>query len=98
MRNKLWLESRLVLGLWAILALALAPSAADAYETPAKAAILVDHDTGQVLYEKNADLPLPPASMSKLMTAYMVFERLKDGRLTLDDEFPVSEKAWRKGG
>jgi D-alanyl-D-alanine carboxypeptidase (penicillin-binding protein 5/6) len=98
MRNKLWLESRLVLGLWAILALVLAPSAAEAYETPAKAAILVDHDTGQVLYEKNADLPLPPASMSKLMTVYMVFERLKDGRLTLDDELPVSEKAWRKGG
>ena len=43
-------------------------------------------------------MPLPPASMSKLMTAFMVFERLKDGRLSLDDTFPVSEKAWRKGG
>ena len=51
-----------------------------------------------MLFAKNADEPLPPASMSKLMTAFMVFERLKDGRLSLDDTFPVSEKAWRKGG
>ncbi len=98
MLNKLWLEGRLVLGLWLVLALMLAPHAANAYETAAKAAILIDHDTGQVLYEKNADEPLPPASMSKLMTVYMVLERLKDGRLHLDDELSVSEKAWRKGG
>jgi serine-type D-Ala-D-Ala carboxypeptidase (penicillin-binding protein 5/6) len=51
-----------------------------------------------VLYAKNADEPLPPASMSKLMTVLMVFERLHEGRLQLDDEFTVSEKAWRKGG
>ena len=54
--------------------------------------------TGVVLFEKNADQPMAPASMSKLMTAYMVFERLRNGRLSLDDTFSVSETAWRKGG
>jgi D-alanyl-D-alanine carboxypeptidase (penicillin-binding protein 5/6) len=72
--------------------------AAEAYETPAQAAILVDLESGQELYAKNPDLPMPPASMSKLMTVLMVFERLADGSLSLDDTFPVSEKAWRKGG
>jgi serine-type D-Ala-D-Ala carboxypeptidase (penicillin-binding protein 5/6) len=51
-----------------------------------------------VLLDKNADQLMPPSSMSKMMTAYMVFERLKDGSLSLDDELPVSETAWRKGG
>jgi D-alanyl-D-alanine carboxypeptidase (penicillin-binding protein 5/6) len=97
MLNKLW-DSRLTFGLLAMLALGLVPGPAKAYETLARAAIRFDHDTGQVLYAKNADEPLPPASMSKLMTVLMVFERLHDGRLTLDDEFPVSERAWRKGG
>jgi len=50
------------------------------------------------LMEKNADETISPASMSKLMTIYMVFERLKDGRMTLDDKLLVSRKAWRKGG
>src|SRR5918995_3760986 len=71
---------------------------ASAFETPAKAAILVDLQADQVLYAKNPDEPLPPASMSKLMTAFMVFEQLEEGRLSLDDTFPVSEKAWRMGG
>lgn len=69
-----------------------------AMETPARHAILVDLETHTVLFEKAADEPMPPASMSKLMTAYMLFERLKQGRLSLDDTFPVSEKAWRMGG
>ena len=54
--------------------------------------------TGAVLFEKAADEPMHPASMSKMMTIYMVFERLRDGRLSLDDALPVSENAWRKGG
>jgi serine-type D-Ala-D-Ala carboxypeptidase (penicillin-binding protein 5/6) len=98
MLNKLFWDGRLLFGLLAMLALGLAPDAARAYETLARAAILVDHDTGQVLYAKNADEPLPPASMSKLMTVLMVFERLRDGSLQLDDELLVSENAWRKGG
>ena len=68
------------------------------FDTAAKAAILMDFRSGQVLFAKNPDQPLPPASMSKLMTAYLVFERLKEGSLRLEDELPVSEKAWRMGG
>jgi serine-type D-Ala-D-Ala carboxypeptidase (penicillin-binding protein 5/6) len=71
---------------------------AQAFDTPAHAAILVDLQSGQELYVKNPDVALPPASMSKLMTVLMVFERLKEGSLSLDDTLPVSEKAWRMGG
>lgn len=73
-------------------------SVAGAIETKAKNAVLMDFETGEFFYEKNADDPMPPASMSKLMTAYLIFERLKDGRLSPDDVFIVSENAWRKGG
>ena len=72
--------------------------AEDVFETNARAAFLLDLETDQVLFEKNADQPLPPASMSKLMTAYMVLEQLDDGRLKMDDTLPISEKAWKKGG
>ncbi len=71
---------------------------AQAIETQAREAILIDATTGVVLMEKDADQPMPPASMSKIMTVYMVFDRLKKGRLSLDDQLLVSEKAWRKGG
>ena len=71
---------------------------AKAIETRAKQAFLMDMDTGAVLLEKQADTLMPPASMSKLMTVTMVFERLREGSLKMDDTFPVSEKAWRKGG
>src|ERR671916_1809546 len=67
-------------------------------DTGAKQAIVVDHDTDAVLLEKNADERMPPSSMSKLMTMYMVFDRLKQGRLKPDQELPVSERAWRMGG
>ena len=66
--------------------------------TIAPNAILVDGTTGTVLLEKNADEPLPPASMSKLMTVLMVFERLKAGVLSMDQTFLVSRKAWKMGG
>ena len=69
-----------------------------ALETKAREALLFDFETGTVLLEKDADVPMPPASMSKIMTAFMVFEQLKDGHLSLDDRLPVSEKAWRMGG
>lgn len=88
----------LLLAALSSLALVLSPPAARAFETPAKAAILIEAATGEVLYEKNADEPLPPASMSKLMTVLMAFERLRDGRLTLEHTLPISERAWRKGG
>lgn len=73
-------------------------SAANAIETKAKNLILMDYETGQYLYSKDADKMIPPASMSKLMTVYMIFEKLKDGSLKEDDTFTVSENAWRKGG
>ena len=61
------------------------------FDTQATAAYVIDHSTGTVLLTKDPDLPLPPASMSKLMTLNMVFEALKDGRLRLDDKLPVSQ-------
>lgn len=72
--------------------------AAQTIDTVGKQAILLDMTTDSVLLQKNADARMPPASMSKLMTVYMVFDRLKEGRLSLDDKFQVSKKAWRKGG
>ena len=64
--------------------------------TPAKHAILMDYDTGAVLFEKDAETPTAPASMSKLMTVAIVLDRLHSGQLKPDDEFYVSEKAWRE--
>ena len=82
-----------------VLALTLAGQAfGQSFETAAKQAILLDHETGLVLFEKNADETMFPASMSKIMTALLVFDRLGDGSLTFDTKLPVSEKAWRMGG
>jgi D-alanyl-D-alanine carboxypeptidase (penicillin-binding protein 5/6) len=85
--------------LWiaALAALMLALPAA-AFETSARGAYVVDVTTGTVLLNKNADEPLPPASMSKLMTLYVAFEAVRDGRLTLDERLPVSEHAMSFGG
>ena len=58
----------------------------------------MDADANLVLFEKDADALVPPASMSKLMTLAVVFRELKAGHITLDTEFPVSEHAWRTGG
>ncbi len=69
-----------------------------AFSTKAKTAILMDADTGAILYQKNMHKLFPPASMSKLMTLAVVFRALKEDRLSLDDEFLVSEYAWRNGG
>ena len=85
----------LVAGIVSLVATAL-PAAA--IETIAREAVLVDMATDAVLFEKNSETLMPPASMSKMMTANMVFERLRDGRLSLDDTFLVSRNAWRKGG
>jgi D-alanyl-D-alanine carboxypeptidase (penicillin-binding protein 5/6) len=76
------------------------PTAAVAqnFQTIAPQAILVDADTGTVLFEKNADDLMAPASMAKIMTVEVVFNELRQGRLTFDNEFVVSENAWRKGG
>ena len=60
--------------------------------------MIMDFDNGDVLFEKNADEPMKPASMAKIMTVYLLFDRLKNGGLSMDDTFLVSEKAWKKGG
>jgi serine-type D-Ala-D-Ala carboxypeptidase (penicillin-binding protein 5/6) len=77
----------------ASLILVLSTQIGAAFETTARAAYVLDQGTGTVLLAKNAELPLPPASMSKLMTLYVTFEALRDGRLTLDERLPVSEFA-----
>ena len=85
-------------GFSCVAALCLASAAPGAMETAAKQAYILDMQTGAVLLEKDANTPSPPASLSKLMTIYMVFEQLKSGELKLDDKFVVSRKAWRMGG
>src|SRR5437868_9199122 len=67
-------------------------------ETQAKHAFVIEVETGAVLLDKAADERMPPASMSKIMTAYVVFDMLKQGRAKLEDELPVSERAWRLQG
>jgi len=83
---------------FALILLCVGSLQAHAFDTRATAALVVDYDTGTVLLEKNADIPLPPASMSKLMTLNMLFEALQEGRLRLDSKFRVSTKAWQMGG
>ncbi len=67
-------------------------------ETQAKHALILEVETGAVLFDKGADERIPPASMSKIMTAYIVFGMLKEGRAALTDQLPVSERAWRLQG
>jgi len=74
------------------------PAASAAMETAAEHAVLMDSETGQVLWAKDAATASPPASMSKLMTLELLFQRLKDGRVKLTDTFPVSQRAWATQG
>lgn len=71
---------------------------ATGFETKATQAYVVEAGTGTVLLAKDADQPVPPASMAKMMTMAVVFDAIKSGRLSLEDQFPVSENAWRTGG
>jgi D-alanyl-D-alanine carboxypeptidase (penicillin-binding protein 5/6) len=68
------------------------------FQTTAPYVILLDAESGTVLFEKYADTPTPPSSMAKLMTSEVVFNELKQGRIKLDTEYLVSEDAWRRGG
>ena len=96
MPDRLRLSLRALAAL-AILALGSLPAVA-AFETRATAAWVYDQTTGTVLLEKNAHQALPPASMSKIMTVFMLMEAVRDGRVTLDTRFTVSEKAMAMGG
>ena len=68
------------------------------FKTVAPHAVIMDAATGEILFEKDARAPMAPASMTKIMTAHMVFDALKNGTVTPDTEFRVSEEAWRRGG
>jgi D-alanyl-D-alanine carboxypeptidase len=72
--------------------------AAEPFETAAPRAILVEYETGATLFEKSPDLQFGAGSFAKLMTAAVVFQAVKDGRLDLDDSFVISDDAWRRGG
>jgi D-alanyl-D-alanine carboxypeptidase (penicillin-binding protein 5/6) len=85
----------LALALWGAV---MAPGWAQEFDTKAPYALLMDYQSGTLLFHKNADEPLEPASMAKLMTLAVVFDELQSGRLSLTDEFFISEHAWREGG
>ena len=91
-------RKRAVIGLAAAALLAglAAPVSADTIVTAGKEAIIIDFNTGAILLDKNADEQMVPSSMSKLMTVYLVFERLKKGSIKLTDKLPVSETAWKR--
>jgi len=74
------------------------PKKDDAFQTSIPAAILLDPESDSVLFEKNGDQPVAPASLAKLMTLEYLFNEIKQGRVKLDDEYIISENAWRKGG
>lgn len=80
--------------------LAFAPLVATAQiiDTDAEYAVIMDHETGEILWSKNGDTPMIPASMTKMMTALYVFELIEQGEITLQDQMTVSEDAWRRGG
>ncbi len=67
-------------------------------ETDAEYAVIMDHETGEILWSKDGDVPMTPASMTKMMTAYFVFDLINEGEITLDTQMEVSEDAWRRGG
>lgn len=74
------------------------PAGAQLFETKAGQAFMIDAETGTILFSKEPDKLVPPASLAKLMTMEVVFDAIKSGRLSLDDTFQVSENAWRTGG
>ncbi len=85
-----------VLSATVFLTASFAVAAPPTIDTAARTAIVIDFDTGTVLFDKGADTRMPPASMSKIMTAYVVYSYIKAGRVKLDDTLPVSERAWAK--
>lgn len=89
---------RVLIAIFALLSLAGAALAQAEFDTKAKFAVLMDYESGTVIFQKEADAPLEPASMTKLMTLAVVFNEIRAGRVSLDDEFFVSENAWRTGG
>ena len=94
MTLKFWARSFLVAALFG----AAMPVFAAEITSSAKQAHVTDFATGKVLFSKDADAPMKPASMAKIMTVFVAFQRIADGQLGMDDKFTISEKAWKKGG
>lgn len=92
------MRSAVVKGMMGFLLLVATAAHAVSIQLPAKRWFLLDFTTGEVLAEQGADEAAEPASITKVMTAYLVFEALRDGRLKWDQRVPVSEKAWKMGG
>ena len=90
--------ARSLLSLALLLGAAAAARASEAFQTSAPFALLMDAETGSVLFDKNGDKQMAPASTTKILTAEITFREIKEGRLRLDDAFVVSENAWRSGG
>ena len=86
----------LISKIFVFLLIIISPSLASYIDTDAEMAVVIDAYTGKVLFEKNKDKKTYPASMTKIMTTLIVFEKLSNGTLTLDDKFLVSERAWKE--
>ncbi|WP_026227184.1 D-alanyl-D-alanine carboxypeptidase family protein [Hoeflea sp. 108] len=97
MTSRISVPLALLAGLFAAIAMS-APAGAQLFETKAPQAYMIDAETGTVLFSKDPDKPISPASLAKLMTMEVVFNAVKSGRYSLDDTFAVSENAWRTGG
>jgi len=91
---KFWARSFVVAALFGVTM----PVFAAEIASPAKQAYVTDFATGKVLFSKDADAPMKPASMAKIMTVFVAFQRIADGQLGMEDKFTVSKKAWKKGG
>ena len=79
-------------------AVSMVAAIAQSFETKAKQALVMDFDSASVLYQKNADQPMPPASMAKLMTMEVVFNAIKTGQLNFESTFNISQDVWKRGG
>ena len=98
LRRHLAVAALTALVAWAIPGVSRAQKPPEQFQTAAPHAILIEADSGSVLFEKAADQMTYPASLAKLMTAEVVFNEIKQGRLDPETEFMVSENAWRRGG
>lgn len=87
-----------LVGLLLSLALLAGAATAQEFDTKAKFAVLMDYESGTLLFSKEPDTPMEPASMAKLMTVAVVFDELQRKKLSMDDEFFISEHAWKEGG
>ncbi|MAN75525.1 MAG: D-alanyl-D-alanine carboxypeptidase [Henriciella sp.] len=77
---------------------AVLPASAQYIDTQAEYAVIMDYETGDILYSKRGSEPMIPASMTKIMTAHVIYDAIESGEISLDDEMVVSERAWREGG